>query len=80
MSYLEKILREICFDLNKEYAEVEKYQKILESEWIVNKEAINSFGDDEFFQLGIPKMLVKKLRQKANQHQLFKSKRHSHSF
>ena len=65
MTYLETILRQICSELNKDYTQVQKFQTILENEWIDNEEALRITKEDELIKLGIPRMLVKKLKLKV---------------
>ena len=69
MTYLETILREICVELNKNYSQVERFKKILEDEWIDNQEAIKITKEEELTKIGIPKMLAKKLKEKAEKTQ-----------
>ena len=66
MSYIEQLLNGIATELNKPTHTVKKFISILEENWYDSEVALKEISENELIQLGIPRFLAKKIKQKVD--------------
>jgi IS30 family transposase len=66
MTYISNLLRQIAKELNKPESSVNRFVKILEENWYDSEPALKEVSEEELTNLGIPRFLAKKIKQKVD--------------
>jgi hypothetical protein len=66
MSYVQQLLYGIAQEVNKPTNTVNKFITILEDNWYDSEIALKDISENELIELGIPRFLAKKIKQKVD--------------
>jgi hypothetical protein len=66
MSYIEQLLNGIAQEVNKPTHTVKKFITLLEENWYDSEIALKEVSENELTELGIPRFLAKKIKQKVD--------------